>query len=57
MAAFTSVPENSTAAKRVILQQGKVGPHCFNMDYAYPLSMLQAFAICLSRFDTNFKDR
>ena len=29
----------------------KVGKDCFNMDYQYPLSMLQAFAICLSRFD------
>ncbi|KAJ0395451.1 hypothetical protein P43SY_007776 [Pythium insidiosum] len=36
----------------VLLQLGKVGKHCFNMDFQYPLSMLQAFAIALSRFDT-----
>jgi len=37
----------------VLLQMGKVGKNCFNMDFQYPLSMLQAFAICLSRFDTS----
>ncbi|KAL7687601.1 putative tubby-like protein [Plasmopara halstedii] len=36
----------------VLLQLGKVGKDCFNMDFQYPLSMLQAFAISLSRFDT-----
>ncbi|GLD99641.1 hypothetical protein PINS_up008367 [Pythium insidiosum] len=36
----------------VLLQLGKVGKHCFNLDFQYPLSMLQAFAIALSRFDT-----
>ncbi|KAK1933836.1 Tubby protein [Phytophthora citrophthora] len=36
----------------VLLQMGKVGKDCFNMDFQYPLSMLQAFAISLSRFDT-----
>jgi tubby-related protein 1 len=34
-----------------ILQFGKVGKHAFTMDYAYPMSALQAFAICLSSFD------
>jgi hypothetical protein len=23
---------------------------CFNMDYRYPLSLLQAFAICIARY-------
>lgn len=36
----------------LMLQLGKVGKDCFNMDFQYPLSMLQAFAICLTRFDT-----
>ena len=31
---------------------GKVGKNCFNMDYQFPMSMLQAFAICIARFDT-----
>ena len=31
---------------------GKVGKDCFNMDYTFPFSMLQAFAVCLARFDT-----
>ncbi|KAK8947345.1 Tubby-like F-box protein 6 [Platanthera zijinensis] len=37
---------------RVILQFGKVGKDLFTMDYGYPLSAFQAFAICLSSFDT-----
>ncbi|XP_057509303.1 tubby-like F-box protein 3 [Actinidia eriantha] len=39
-------PEN------VILQFGKVGKDVFTMDYQYPISAFQAFAICLSSFDT-----
>lgn len=38
--------------ENVILQFGKVGNDVFTMDYAYPLSAFQAFAICLSSFDT-----
>ncbi|KAI0510403.1 hypothetical protein KFK09_011004 [Dendrobium nobile] len=37
---------------KVILQFGKVGKDLFTMDYAYPISAFQAFAICLSSFDT-----
>lgn len=37
---------------KVILQFGKVGRDMFTMDYRYPLSAFQAFAICLSSFDT-----
>lgn len=36
----------------VILQFGKVGKDAFTMDYKYPISAFQAFAICLSSFDT-----
>ena len=36
----------------VVLQFGKVGKDCFTMDYHYPISAFQAFAICLSSFDT-----
>ncbi|CAA0825499.1 Tubby-like F-box protein 3 [Striga hermonthica] len=36
----------------VILQFGKVGNDIFTMDYRYPISAFQAFAICLSSFDT-----
>ncbi|KAL8536085.1 hypothetical protein ACS0TY_011643 [Phlomoides rotata] len=38
--------------ERIILQFGKVGKDMFTMDYRYPLSAFQAFAICLSSFDT-----
>uniref|UniRef100_A0A1D1ZFC3 Tubby-like F-box protein n=1 Tax=Anthurium amnicola TaxID=1678845 RepID=A0A1D1ZFC3_9ARAE len=37
---------------KIILQFGKVGKDTFTMDYRYPLSAFQAFAICLSSFDT-----
>ncbi|KAK6131205.1 hypothetical protein DH2020_035053 [Rehmannia glutinosa] len=37
---------------KVILQFGKIGKDIFTMDYRYPLSAFQAFAICLSSFDT-----
>ena len=34
----------------VVLRFGRVGPNRFNMDFCYPLSPIQAFGICLSRF-------
>lgn len=37
---------------KVLLQFGKIGKDIFTMDYRYPLSAFQAFAICLSTFDT-----
>lgn len=38
--------------ENVVLQFGKVGKDIFTMDYQYPISAFQAFAICLSSFDT-----
>ncbi|KAF7828873.1 tubby-like F-box protein 2 [Senna tora] len=38
--------------EKVILQFGKIGKDIFTMDYRYPLSAFQAFAICLSSFDS-----
>ncbi|KAI9088621.1 hypothetical protein K1719_029735 [Acacia pycnantha] len=43
---------SATEQDRVILQFGKIGKDIFTMDYRYPLSAFQAFAICLSSFDT-----
>ncbi|KAI9123318.1 hypothetical protein K1719_006207 [Acacia pycnantha] len=48
-------PENGPSGeehKKIILQFGKVGKDLFTMDYQYPISAFQAFAICLSRFET-----
>ncbi|KAE9594621.1 hypothetical protein Lal_00037451 [Lupinus albus] len=48
-------PENGPAGpehNEIILQFGKVGKDVFTMDYRYPISAFQAFAICLSSFDT-----
>uniref|UniRef100_A0A7C9EZQ9 Tubby C-terminal domain-containing protein n=1 Tax=Opuntia streptacantha TaxID=393608 RepID=A0A7C9EZQ9_OPUST len=44
--------ENGSEHENVILQFGKVGKDVFTMDYQYPISAFQAFAICLSSFDT-----
>ncbi|RYH20895.1 hypothetical protein EON65_22200, partial [archaeon] len=37
------------AEKDFVLQMGKTTEDCFNMDFRYPLSLLQAFAICIAR--------
>lgn len=47
--------ENGPATQedeKVVLQFGKVGKDLFTMDYCYPISAFQAFAICLGSFDT-----
>lgn len=36
------------------MQFGRVGKHEFNMDVQYPMSLFQAFSICLSSFDFKF---
>lgn len=46
---------NPDAPTPILLQMGRVGRDCFNMDLQHPLSILQAFAICVSRFDTKSK--
>ncbi|OAY81266.1 Tubby-like F-box protein 8 [Ananas comosus] len=54
-AAATVPPPPATSSSdhdKVILQFGKVAKDMFTMDYRYPLSAFQAFAICLSSFDT-----
>ncbi|KAI4352980.1 hypothetical protein L6164_007180 [Bauhinia variegata] len=43
---------SSSDHDKIILQFGKVGKDMFTMDYRYPLSAFQAFAICLTSFDT-----
>lgn len=58
--ALTTKPSASALAPQpgpsdhdqIILQFGKVDKDMFTMDYRYPLSAFQAFAICLSSFDT-----
>ncbi|KAG8043988.1 hypothetical protein GUJ93_ZPchr0458g22610 [Zizania palustris] len=51
----SSQPSSSSSSSNhdtVILQFGKVAKDMFTMDYRYPLSAFQAFAICLTSFDT-----
>ncbi|TVU43842.1 hypothetical protein EJB05_10340 [Eragrostis curvula] len=48
-------PPNSSSTSdhdKVILQFGKVAKDMFTMDYRYPLSAFEAFAICLTSFDS-----
>jgi tubby and related proteins len=47
---FLDIP--AAEQEKVILQFGKIGKDIFTMDYRYPLSVFQAFAICLTSFDT-----
>lgn len=54
---FQLVPSDESAPTNhelddATLQFGKIGKDMFSMDYRYPLSAFQAFAICLSSFDT-----
>lgn len=35
----------------IAMQFGRVGPDTFSMDVQYPLSIFQAFAVCLTAFD------
>lgn len=45
--------QKDDSEKEFILQLGKTTEDCFNMDFRYPLSLLQAFAMCMARFDSN----
>ncbi len=45
--------DSDDVARPVLLLVGKVGKNCFNLDFMWPLSMLQAFGIFLSRVDTD----
>ncbi|XP_048540681.1 tubby-like F-box protein 8 [Triticum urartu] len=47
-----SQPAPALEQDKIILQFGKVSKDMFTMDYRYPLSAFQAFAMCLSSFDT-----
>ena len=38
--------------ERVVLQFGKVGKDMFTMDFQWPMNATQAFAICLTSFDS-----
>ncbi|CAA2964162.1 tubby-like F-box 8 [Olea europaea subsp. europaea] len=53
-AAGAPIPSQAapTDHDEIILQFGKIGKDTFTMDYQYPLSAFQAFAICLSSFDS-----
>lgn len=51
-APMPSQPPLPPEQDKVILQFGKIGKDMFTMDYRYPLSAFQAFAISLSSFDT-----
>lgn len=52
LVATPPIGQSGPQYEKVILQFGKVGKDVFTMDYRYPISAFQAFAICLSSFDT-----
>jgi hypothetical protein len=45
---------NVEEPNRIILQFGRIEGEVFTMDVRYPMSIRQAFAICLSSFDYKF---
>ena len=51
----TSGPPPTQQDSEFILQMGKIAEECYNMDVKYPLSIFQAFAICIARFDAKLK--
>ncbi|CAL9775863.1 unnamed protein product [Musa acuminata subsp. burmannicoides] len=51
-APMLSEPAAPSEHDKVILQFGKVAKDMFTMDFRYPLSAFQAFAICLTSFGT-----
>ena len=51
----TSGPIGPQQDSEFILQMGKTTEECYNMDVKYPLSIFQAFAICIARFDAKLK--
>eukprot|EP01035_Chromulina_nebulosa_P022580 gene22580-29238_t len=53
MSTTTGVVPKADQDKEFKLQLGKTTEDCFNMDFRHPLSLLQAFAISVSRFDAN----
>ncbi|CAL0320498.1 unnamed protein product [Lupinus luteus] len=48
----STLSQPTTQSDKIILQFGRVGKDMFTMDYRYPLSAFQAFAICLTSFDS-----
>merc|ERR1711871_423373 len=48
-------PPQTQQDSEYILQMGKTTEDCFNMDVKYPMSILQAFAVCIARFDAKVK--
>ena len=47
----STTPQAPDSEKDWLLQMGKTTEDCFNMDFKQPLSLLQAFAVCITRFD------
>ena len=45
------VTQTPDGDKEFLMQMGKTTDDCYNMDFKHPLSLLQAFAICVARFD------
>ncbi|CAM8988336.1 unnamed protein product [Rhodiola kirilowii] len=49
----TVVPLTDEYQERTFVQFGKIGKDLFTMDYRFPISAFQAFAVCLSSFASN----
>ncbi len=47
--------DSSDPTEQVLLQFGRVQKDKFTMDFSHPLSVFQAFSICLSSFGNSHK--
>lgn len=54
---FQLCSPHSEDPDEVVLQFGRVGKHKFNMDLRYPMSPIQAFAVCVACLDGKIADR
>ena len=48
---------SETDEDNIVLQFGRVGNHRFSMDVKYPLSIFQAFSMCIACMDRKLADR
>ena len=54
---FQMVIENDEGKEEIVMQFGRMSDNEFFCDFSYPLSLIQAFGIALSAFDSRlFRD-
>ncbi|CAD8101704.1 unnamed protein product [Paramecium primaurelia] len=52
---FILISNNQENDQEFLMQFGKCGEYYYNLDICYPLSILQAFALCITQFEVKLK--